>query len=155
MTVFREVVVVNCARVHDRLALREFVWPIQRCLGIPSRVVHVSKLTPASIRKADAVVFSGCPLQDFEFEKYLPRLRWLRDVAQPLVGVCAGAQILGQVWGSSLVRMKKPRVGVHSIRLAKKRSFLDGVSSPHPRVFTSFKHPAPIPFICFIGPFCG
>ncbi len=110
------VLIVNSCEREDLLTRREFVWPIQRALHTPSKVVHISKLKRTDVAAASAVIFSGCPLKDNGFVKQVVRLQWLKDVPTPLLGICAGHQLLGMLYGGKISHAKKPMIGWTTLR---------------------------------------
>ena len=112
--------VVNCSRSDDVLTLREFVWPIQRNLPVPSRVVSLRSFTQAMAQKADVIIFSGTSLKDNDFVSRARKLAWVRGLHVPMMGVCAGQQLLGVIFGGKLQKMEHPEIGVYRIRAPPK-----------------------------------
>ncbi len=117
--------VVNCSRDDDALTLREFVWPIQRSLRIPSKVVSLKRVNEKMVNHFDVIIFSGCQLLDNDYLKVLAKLAWLKKVNKPVLGICAGQHVLSHVFGGKVLSMATPCVGVHAITLSKNRAFLD------------------------------
>lgn len=130
MSSIHSALIVNCCQSNDLLTLREFVWPIQRCLPIPSRVVSLRSLTQAMAQKADVIIFSGTPLKDNGFLSHARKLSWLRALHVPMLGVCAGQQLLGVIFGGKVVKMKHPSIGVYRIRLHAKQKASTKTKSP-------------------------
>ncbi|MBM3282325.1 MAG: hypothetical protein FJY86_03225 [Candidatus Diapherotrites archaeon] len=120
------VLVVNCSRDNDLLSVREFVWPIQRSLPVPSKAIPLRAFTEKSLQSFDAVILSGCQLLDNDYLKYVKKISWLKNSERPVLGVCAGQQLVSLVYGGKVLDMKQPCVGVHSIVVRKNRAFLDG-----------------------------
>lgn len=110
------VLIVNSCQNEDLLTKREFVWPIQRALHTPSKVIHISKLKKADVLAANAVIFSGCQLKDNGFVKLLPKLKWLRESVTPMLGICAGHQLLGMLYGGKISHAEKPMIGWTALR---------------------------------------
>lgn len=125
MSQIHSALIVNCNRNEDVLTLREFVWPIQRSLPVPSRVISLRSLTQATAQKADVIIFSGTTLKDNDFISHARKLSWLRGLHVPMLGICAGQQLLGIIFGGKIVKMKHPAIGVYRIRsLAKQKKSL-------------------------------
>ncbi|QQR92436.1 MAG: gamma-glutamyl-gamma-aminobutyrate hydrolase family protein [Candidatus Iainarchaeum archaeon] len=105
------VLIVNSCQNEDLLTKREFVWPIQRALHTPSKTIHISKLKKADVLAANAIIFSGCQLKDNGFVKRVPKLKWLKDCSTPMLGICAGHQLLGMLYGGKISHAEKPMIG--------------------------------------------
>lgn len=129
MTGFHSALVVNCCRTDDTLTLREFVWPIQRSLNVPSKVVSLKKVNEKMVKNFDVIIFSGCQLNDDAYLKYAPKLKWLKHIEKPVLGICAGQQLLALAFGGKVKKMNEAAIGVHPIRITKKITFLDSHSS--------------------------
>lgn len=141
MSEIRNVLVVNCCRADDVLTQREFVWPIQRALSVPSKVISLRKVSEKSADDFDAIILSGCQLQDNEYLKHAKKLSWLRDTKKPVLGICAGQHLLALAFGGNVKKLDETTIGVHPIRITKegfrqpffKRllgTFLDSLHSP-------------------------
>jgi GMP synthase-like glutamine amidotransferase len=144
MTKIHAVLVVNCSRDENLLNIREFVWPIQRALNVPSKVIHLRALSEKSAKPFDAIIFSGCQLLDDEYLKYVKKLSWLKHAGKPLLGVCAGQHLLSVVFGGKVLDMKHPCVGVHAVHVRKNRAFLDG-DHPTLNVYGLHSHTITLP----------
>lgn len=129
MNDFHSALVINCCRTDDALTLREFVWPIQRALSVPSKVVSLKKVNEKMVKDFDVIIFSGCQLNDDEYLKYAPKLKWLKHVEKPVLGICAGQQLLALVFGGKVSKLNEASIGVHLIKKTKKGTFLDSFSS--------------------------
>lgn len=123
MKSIHSVFVVDTNQRSDLLTQREFVWPLQRTLSVPSKVISFSKLTPKSILGFDAIIFSGCTLKDNAYLKRVANVAWLKSADVPMLGICAGAHILGHLFGAKISKQKKPSIGVHPIRITKENPF--------------------------------
>jgi GMP synthase (glutamine-hydrolysing) len=113
------VLIVNTCRNEDVLTEREFVWPIQRALHVPSKVVHLSKLTEAMANDFDAVIFSGCPYGDDAYLKKTKNVKWVTETKKPLLGVCAGQHLIAAAFGGEVKQMPKAVIGVEKIMVVK------------------------------------
>lgn len=129
MTRFHSALIVNDCRSEDVLTLREFVWPIQRNLPIPSKVVSLSALKPRDVEGVDLIVFSGCQLKDNAYVKRIPKLLWLAKTNKPMLGICAGHHIIGSIYGGTITKRKNPSIGVRTIMKTKAHSLTKGLES--------------------------
>ncbi len=130
MSPFHSALVVNCCQNDDVLTQREFIWPIQRALGVPSKVVLLKKLNEKMTKEFDVIVFSGCQLKDNAYLKQASKLTWLTRLVKPILGVCAGQHLIALAFGGKVKPMKQPSIGVHPIHIIKKSTFLDSYISP-------------------------
>ncbi|MBI4145666.1 hypothetical protein HY493_05700 [Candidatus Woesearchaeota archaeon] len=82
-------VISTCA---EELSEPEFVTPLARIARC--HVKHYRSVSPKDIAKADRIIISGTALKDFA---YLDSdWSWLKDVKIPVLGICAGWQVLLQ-----------------------------------------------------------
>jgi GMP synthase (glutamine-hydrolysing) len=106
----------NKESLHDN----EFVNPIKNILGKDSKVINYKKLKKSDLEKANKVIISGTSLKDNEFLKDLKKFSWIKNYNKPILGICAGAQIIGITLGGKL--KKKTEIGMTKINF--KKSFL-------------------------------
>ncbi|MBS3170596.1 gamma-glutamyl-gamma-aminobutyrate hydrolase family protein [Candidatus Woesearchaeota archaeon] len=92
----------------EKLHELEFVKPIidivKNC-----KIVHYSNLKKSDLENAEKVIICGTSLKDNEFLKHLDKFSWLKTFDKPVLGICAGMQIIGLVFGGKL--MKKKEIG--------------------------------------------
>lgn len=127
MNLHPHVLVVDCSDREDTLTRRQFVWPIQRNLHGLSSTIHLSTLSKSSLKGFDAVIFSGCTLKDNAFVSRAKKLSWLRGAGVPMLGICAGHELLGIVFGGKLSRLKTPAIGMENVKLDLKKAPMLGV----------------------------
>ena len=73
----------------------EFVKPITDIFP-EARVVHYKELNDEHL-SADAVIITGTSLKDVEYLKNLDKFDWVKTYKKPLIGICAGAQIIAKL----------------------------------------------------------
>ena len=98
----------------EKLHEFEFVKPIEDILekgNISFFVKHYSILSEKDLEIADKVVICGTSLQDNKFIKDIKLFEWLRDFGKPVLGICAGMQILGVLFGEKL--KKRTEIGYY------------------------------------------
>ncbi len=117
MNLHSHVLVVDCSDRDDLLTRRQFVWPIQRNIHGLSSSIHLSKFSKSSLKGFDAVIFSGCTLKDNAFVSHAKNLGWLKEAGIPLLGICAGHELLGIVFGGKLERLKVPVIGMETVKV--------------------------------------
>jgi len=89
----------------ERLHYYEFVKPIEDILysaGVDYFGKHYSELGEEDLAKADKVIICGTSLRDNKFVGDISKFGWIRDFEKPVLGICAGFQIIGLVSGGKL-----------------------------------------------------
>ena len=96
----------------------EFVRPIIDILGKENCVMkHYSSIGKKDLNGAGKIILSGTSFQDFEYLEKIDKFSWLRTYKNPILGICAGMQVLVKVFGGSL--KKQQEVGVVEVKLKK------------------------------------
>jgi GMP synthase-like glutamine amidotransferase len=83
----------------------EFVAPIQNILSknkINHKTISYSKLSPKLLNSADKIIICGTSLQDNEFLKYLNKFQFIKTINKPVLGICAGHQIISLIFGAKI-----------------------------------------------------
>jgi len=83
-----------------------------------TRIRSYKELKKEDLEKADKIIISGTSLKDNEFLEDLEKFSWIKDCEKPLLGICAGAQIVGIVFGGKL--KKKTEIGMTKLTFEKK-----------------------------------
>jgi GMP synthase-like glutamine amidotransferase len=94
----------------DRLSELEFVRPIQGILKNDNSnffVKHYSAITRNDVERAEKVIICGTALKDFEYLRNIGRFEWLGEFEKPVLGICAGFEILAKVCGNDLIERRK------------------------------------------------
>ena len=78
----------------------EFVQPL--CNLVPdSRIVHYTTIIPHDIEQAEKIIISGTALADFDYLR--ADFSWLNNFTKPVLGICAGAQLIARAFAWELV----------------------------------------------------
>ncbi len=105
----------------------EFVKPIENILKqnkIGFFTMHYSKLSMKIINSSEKIIICGTSLQDNEFAEDISKFKWIKDCEKPILGICAGMQIISLVFGGKLD--KKPEVGFYKENFTKEFLGLKG-----------------------------
>ena len=110
------ILVVDMSCRKDSLGFYEFVLPIVSVAKELDEcaVKHYLELGQEDLSKFDSVILSGTALKDHATLSQTEKFEWIRDCRKPVLGICAGMQTIGLVFG---LRLKKCLgVGMAQIR---------------------------------------
>jgi len=115
-------IVINVC--SDSLGYLEFVKPVEDILK-KAKVRFVTRcfanLQKKDIDMADKFIICGTALKDFAYLDNLDKFRWIVKVSTPILGICAGMQIIGKLFGGIL--LEEERIGTYSVNTVQ-RTFL-------------------------------
>ena len=83
----------------------EFVKPIEKILSkdnIKFFTKIYSEISKADFKKADKIIICGTSLKDNKFVKDIKKFEWIKDYQKPILGICAGMQIISLMFGAKL-----------------------------------------------------
>jgi GMP synthase-like glutamine amidotransferase len=120
------ILVVDMNWKPKSLGYCEFVMPI---LAIAEKlgnctVKHYLEVSKLDLARCDKVIFSGTALRDNEFLSNSERFQWLKETEKPVLGICAGMEIIGMVFGAHLNRSLE--IGMSSISSIKENPLFTG-----------------------------
>jgi len=98
------VVDMNCEK--DSLGYYEFVLPIISAVEEFDECVvkHYLGLRQEDLNECDCVILSGTPLKDNTTLSQLEKFEWIKTCDKPILGICAGMQTIGLVFGLRLTK---------------------------------------------------
>jgi GMP synthase (glutamine-hydrolysing) len=70
-------------------------------------VKRYKDVEPEEVEAADAVIICGTALADDEYVEDMDRFGWLRTTETPVLGICAGMQVIALTHGAWLVPGKE------------------------------------------------
>lgn len=100
------VIKTNEELLHDL----EFVKPIEDILensSIKFFTKHYNALTKKDLEKSSKLIICGTSLQDNQISKSVKKFEFLKNYEKPILGICAGMQIMGVVFGGKLKKGKE------------------------------------------------
>ncbi len=83
----------------DKLSELEFVRPIEKLVG-KCTTKHSSEITKSDVTSTAKIIITGTALKDFDYLK--ADWSWLKDCNKPVLGICAGMQVIAQAHGIEL-----------------------------------------------------
>ena len=98
------ILVVDMNYKKASLGFFEFVLPIVSIAEELDEVAvkHYTEIKREDIDKSSSIILSGTALKDHTTLSQTEKFEWTRTCEKPLLGICAGMQTLGLVFGSSL-----------------------------------------------------
>jgi GMP synthase-like glutamine amidotransferase len=98
------ILVVDMDWKKDSLGYYEFVSPI---LTIAEKLdkcteKHFLDVSKQDVDGCEKVILSGTALKDNEFLAKREKFQWLKEVEKPVLGICAGMEIICVVFGARL-----------------------------------------------------
>ena len=124
------ILIIDLCWKKDSLSRKEFVEPIAAiCRRHTSTVVrHFSELMPEDIDACQKVVLCGTALKDNAFTEpdtdASAKLGWLKTIGKPVLGICAGMQILAGLFG--VPRIASKEIGMKRITVLKENILFPG-----------------------------
>lgn len=120
------ILVVDMNWKKDSLGFYEFVSPIIEVVKPLSgwEVKHYLEVTGTGLAQCDAIILSGTALKDTATLRQPEKFRWLKETDKPVLGICAGMETIGMVYGSRLPRYLE--IGMTPIKTVKANPLVSG-----------------------------
>ncbi|MDP3986930.1 MAG: hypothetical protein Q8P81_01750 [Nanoarchaeota archaeon] len=102
------ILIINVCK--HKLHFYEFVKPVGDILvknNIKGFIRHYTCLTKKDLEKASKIIICGTALKDNDYLENIKKFSWLKDCKKPVLGICAGMQIIGIISGHKLIKNKK------------------------------------------------
>ena len=99
------ILVIDLTYRPGSLSSDEFVRPVEHLVqkeGAPSRVRHYTEIIPEDLSIASGAILCGTALADFGYLESMKTFGWLRSFPRPVLGICAGMQVLVRTFGGEL-----------------------------------------------------
>lgn len=112
------ILVIDMNFKEDSLSFPEFVEPLVSIVG-NCEVRHYSKI-PHDLSNYEKVILSGTSLKDVAYLRNIGNFNWLKKFKGKVLGICAGAQVIALVFGSSL--RKCTEIGMTEIETVKENN---------------------------------
>jgi GMP synthase-like glutamine amidotransferase len=120
------ILVVDMNWKRDSLAQNEFVQSIVALIEPTEKctVKHYLEIEPTELEGYSKVVLSGNTLKDHEALKHVDEFCWLKTFNRPILGICAGMQIISLVFGEQLSPCLQ--IGMTEVETAKENPLFEG-----------------------------
>ena len=91
----------------EKLHENEFVKPVEEIVGSGFVTKHYLELSEDDLKVAEKIIICGTSLSDNEYLENLNKFEWLENFEKPILGICAGMQIIGLAFGGILKEKKE------------------------------------------------
>lgn len=112
------IVDMNCKKAS--LGFEEFVLPLVHVVNSieACEVTHYTEIK--EVETYTKVILSGACLKDGEYLKRRELFEWLKTCTPPVLGICAGMQIIGLIFNSSVISCRE--IGMTDITVVKENT---------------------------------
>lgn len=120
------ILIVDMNWKMNSLGFCEFVLPIVEVIKpLDSWVIrHYLEVTDKDIEQSSSIILSGTPLKDTATLKQPEKFQWLKYTKKPVLGICAGMQTIGAVFGARLSYFLE--IGMTPVKTVKENPFFTG-----------------------------
>lgn len=119
------ILLVDLCYEKESLSMYEFVHPIADILmrsGFSIEIRHYSELARHMPEKYDKIILCGTALKDNYYAKQISSFSWIKCCRTPLLGICAGMQVIGSVFGGRIVPQQA--IGLETIEIIRESALL-------------------------------
>jgi GMP synthase (glutamine-hydrolysing) len=120
------ILVVDMNWKPHSLSYNEFVSPVVSAVAPleDCTVKHFTEIEPDSLRDYSKIILCGTTLKDHATLSQPEKFSWIKNLTQPVLGICAGIQTINLLYNQPLKRCLQ--VGMTQIATTKPTPFFEG-----------------------------
>jgi GMP synthase (glutamine-hydrolysing) len=117
------ILVVDMNWKKNSLGFYEFVLPIVTIAKTQDECIvkHFLEVTNQDLNRCSSVILSGTALKDAATLNQPEKFMWLKETEKPVLGICAGMETIGVVFGIQLIQCLE--IGMTAINVIKENPF--------------------------------
>lgn len=99
------ILIIDLCFEKDSLHYNEFVKPVENIVKKITdnyNIIHYLELNKEIIENSNKIIICGAALKDNEFIKEINKFIWIEEFEKPILGICAGAQIIAKTFKSEV-----------------------------------------------------
>lgn len=137
---------------RNSLSQYEFVHPIRDALkrsGFDCQICHYAEIGEDVLAKHDKIVLCGTALLDNAYMEQREAFYWLKETKKPILGICAGMQVISMTFGGSIVQ--RPAIGLEMIDITESSQLLGKPGQIEGYHLHNYAATMPEGFMCLAG----
>ena len=109
--------------------ISRFTAPIEDILkrvDIECRTIQYSDLLKTVLDSINGIILGASPHGNDIVEHHQKYYQWVKSAGIPILGICAGHQIIGRLFGADLIRGKEKEIGSHYVEIDQEAPIFRG-----------------------------
>lgn len=121
--------IIDTNKEADSIFNLEFVKPIEDVCKLQNQeltTIHFKEFSTINLPDFNKLIICGNPLQDFEYLEHINLFQNIKEYKNPLLGICAGMQILALTHGATLE--ENIEIGPKQLEITEYDSLLENIN---------------------------
>jgi GMP synthase (glutamine-hydrolysing) len=124
-----KILIVDMCYEANSLHYNEFVIPVENIIKENNNkygIIHFKQLNNNLVNNYSKIILCGVALKDFEYLNHIELFNWIKNYNGYLLGICAGAQIIGKIFESKI--KEGCEIGLINVKKVEEDKILENVS---------------------------